>query len=992
MATFEVQARVLDLLGLQQIANCPTAISELFKNAWDAYAKKAILDVYPDKDQAILWDDGIGMTEDELLHRWLVVGTAGKGDLRSSIDPPEGMPLRPIQGEKGIGRLAISTLGDTLLLISHSRRPQDEKESFVALLINWNIVQNEFLRLSDLEIPHLRFADIEELATGIITDMAQDLRRALLSQEQAYAWDAIADTSKREAALRLRHRIISQLENLEIDITSLRRTVREWNNKHGTIFCICHLKNEFHQYVRRPGREERGQDPHNELVQLLSNFRNGFGKNSEGHSLQTEFRTDVRRWDSKNQLLSSLFRDTAAFEPEDLRFYDHHIDVEFDEEGRFGGRLEIYGDPVELPARSAQTKQSLHCGPFRLMLWYYQDKNDSRLDPEQWTLISKKLQLFGGLMIYRDGLRVLPYGRPELDWLRMEERRSKGAGYYFFSYRRLFGYVAISHHGNPLLLDKAGREGLIVNNAYRDFREVLESFFIYLARQYFKKGTSFAALKEEISSERKKVEKERKRAAELRSQLREEAANKLAFIRLNGPEQLELAFREATERLEGVTEPDAPAVTDALLRFENRVAQVEGSARLVVPRTLSTTRDREFNRLKHDHDIAFEAFSRYCNELRRKFQGNVQSRFPEAQYVASRQRALEQAYVQALAQIGRAHKALRTELDTQVKALAERLEGFYDQLRSQVEQAVLTATGATTFEQAKVADAENITEVLGAISEATEISVTSLREQQERLTNYLEGYFGEAQDELIAAQTGEIEDLREKVDQNLELVQLGLAVEIIDHDLTKLFIGIRAGLARLKNILRNNPKASLNLEDLRSSFHHLEQRFRQMSPIYRGSYRLKAEIDGKRILAYCRDFLGHQLRSVGVELTASDAFLSFRIKEVEAVVLPVFVNLIDNAVYWLREINAERRILLDLRGNVITVCDTGPGIHQTMLEEVFEPFVSNKPGGRGLGLYIAQANLQRYGHSIWATNDSSYRTLPGACICVQFHEDVILTE
>ncbi|MCP4678890.1 MAG: sensor histidine kinase, partial [Deltaproteobacteria bacterium] len=227
--------------------------------------------------------------------------------------------------------------------------------------------------------------------------------------------------------------------------------------------------------------------------------------------------------------------------------------------------------------------------------------------------------------------------------------------------------------------------------------------------------------------------------------------------------------------------------------------------------------------------------------------------------------------------------------------------------------------------------------------------------------------------------------------QNLELVQLGLAVEIIDHDLNKLFLGIRASLSRLRNLVRNAPRASGHVEDLRSSFQHLEQRFRLMSPIYRGSYRLKSEIDGKRILSYCTDFLGHQLRSVGVELEASEAFSAFRIMEVEAVILPVFVNLLDNAVYWLRE-SEERRILLDRRGDVVTVCDSGPGIHPTDFEEIFEPFVSNKPGGRGLGLYIARANLERYGHEIWATEESSYRTLPGACLCIRFHEDVVLSE
>ena len=992
MARFEVQARVLDLLGLQQIANCPTAISELFKNAWDAYAERAMLDVYPERDQAILWDDGIGMTEEEVLHRWLVVGAAGKEELPSSMEPPEGLVKRPIQGEKGIGRLAISTLGDTLLLISRSRKPQDPKHPFVALLINWNIVLNEHLRLSDLEIPQLTFSEIEELDMGIVRDMAQDLCRALLSPEQAYAWQDVEDDQKREKAIALRRTILDQLEGFAIDMASLRRTVREWKKEQGTIFCVRHLKEEFRRHVRRPGRDEGDQDPNNELVQLLSNFRNDFEEPDEDlPNGKVKFRADVRRWDLKNGLLVSLFEETSAFEPDDLRLYDHHVDVELDKFGRFSGLLEIYGKEVDLPAREAQLKRPLRCGPFRLRLWYYQDRKDSRLDAEQWTLINNKLKFFGGLMIYRDGLRVLSYGRPEVDWLRIEERRSKGAGYYFFSYRRMFGYVEIGRHSNPELLDKAGREGLITNVAYRDFRQRLENFFIYLAREHFKKGTPFFAEKQQRKAERRRIEQERKRVAELRKALREEVTDKLRFIKDTAPEQLELAFRDGVERLQAIKDPEAPEVTASLRRFENRVAQLQGQARFAVPRNLSIRRDRELNRLKHDHTVALAAFSECCHEVRQTFQETVKEKFPEAQHAASQRTTLEQHYFQSLAQVGKAHKALRDQVDAEMRDLSAALDDLYQQQRSRIDKVLMDATGTSTIEAARTADVGNLSELLGAMSEAADASAGALREHQDRLATYLGGYFREARDELIAAQTGEIEELREQVDQNLELVQLGLSVEIIDHDLHKLFRGIRTSLARLRNLVRNAPKASTSVADLRSSFQHLEQRYRLMSPIYRGSYRTKNEIDGKRILAYCKDFLDHQIRSVGVDLDASDAFRSFRIMEVEAVILPVFVNLIDNAIYWLRE-SEERRILLDLRGDVVTVCDSGPGIHATDFEEVFVPFFSHKPGGRGLGLYIAHANLERYGHEIWATEEAMYRTLPGACICIRFHENAILSE
>ncbi len=41
--SFQTRARTIDHLGREQIADCPTAISELWKNAYDAYARDVAL-------------------------------------------------------------------------------------------------------------------------------------------------------------------------------------------------------------------------------------------------------------------------------------------------------------------------------------------------------------------------------------------------------------------------------------------------------------------------------------------------------------------------------------------------------------------------------------------------------------------------------------------------------------------------------------------------------------------------------------------------------------------------------------------------------------------------------------------------------------------------------------------------------------------------------------------------------------------------------------
>lgn len=68
MAQFRTKARAVDLLGKGQIADLPTAITELWKNGYDAYADLLTAEIYlPSyKDTKspllLITDDGKGMS------------------------------------------------------------------------------------------------------------------------------------------------------------------------------------------------------------------------------------------------------------------------------------------------------------------------------------------------------------------------------------------------------------------------------------------------------------------------------------------------------------------------------------------------------------------------------------------------------------------------------------------------------------------------------------------------------------------------------------------------------------------------------------------------------------------------------------------------------------------------------------------------------------------------------------------------------------------
>lgn len=65
----------------------------------------------------------------------------------------------------------------------------------------------------------------------------------------------------------------------------------------------------------------------------------------------------------------------------------------------------------------------------------------------------------GGLMVFRDGFRVNPYGGPDDDWLQLDQK-ALGAQGYKVNRRQIVGKADISTYDNPALLDQTNREGL----------------------------------------------------------------------------------------------------------------------------------------------------------------------------------------------------------------------------------------------------------------------------------------------------------------------------------------------------------------------------------------------------------------------------------------------------------------------------------------------------------------------------------------------------
>lgn len=81
----------------------------------------------------------------------------------------------------------------------------------------------------------------------------------------------------------------------------------------------------------------------------------------------------------------------------------------------------------------------------------------------------------------------------------------------------------------------------------------------------------------------------------------------------------------------------------------------------------------------------------------------------------------------------------------------------------------------------------------------------------------------------------------------------------------------------------------------------------------------------------------------------------------------IFMNLIQNSMYWLEQINAERKIVVDILEAKdelsVIFSDNGPGVQPGIEDKIFDPYFSTKPDGIGLGLAIIGETMEEYdGH------------------------------
>jgi signal transduction histidine kinase len=500
--SFRVAAKTARLFGRENVSNAEGAISELVKNTYDADATMCLVCFIPrfssapkeltksefDRIHRIhpeigefyavqsevyerlkvaynqnaevadelasslldLWliDNGDGMTAKTIEDNWMVIGTNNK-EKNSTSDAG-----RARTGAKGIGRFALDRLGSECQLFSSSATK--ESVSNIEWIVNWD----------DFDAADKTLEDIKAVLQEDQIPLEERLRflrdyppiAASVSQFAGAGFNWLKGTAIRIGLLR-----------------------DDWQKRD-----VQHLYKMLAELI--PPLDQRvlnlflfdAREPNNYGVvtaEVLEDY---------DYKIDAEIGSDgaVKIKLVRNEL------DVERIDP-DLFEMDEMLDPPYDEESFRLDELSYTKTLDELfPGAPEDFKKNAEAlGSFKVSLRFYKkgapSARDSRIYPYRAFQPGPRkawIEEFGGLKIYRDNFAVRPYGElggRAFDWLSLGQRvainpvQASRKGWKV-SPQNLAGTVTISRLENAKLNDQSNREGIIENEYFATFRELVK--------------------------------------------------------------------------------------------------------------------------------------------------------------------------------------------------------------------------------------------------------------------------------------------------------------------------------------------------------------------------------------------------------------------------------------------------------------------------------------------------------------------------------------
>lgn len=963
---FRTKARAVDLLGKGQIADLPTAITELWKNGYDAYADNLNAELFREgfegleRSYFVLSDDGKGMSSTDILDKWLVLGTDSKSRAEVDIESEDTLWKRPRikAGEKGIGRLSVAYLGNPMLMLTKKLG-----YPLQAVYFDWRLLENYNLFLGDIVIPIESIDNVnnlneyfDKLKIEFLKNFDNDL-----DLDDRVIWEG--------NQIDLKKTIISDTTETKIE-QPIKVAIEKFfstEDSHGTFFLTF---NPIDQIFELSEKDNDGLEDRKFVISSLTGFTNPF------KNLISEVNTTFYI-NNEKETFDLLNSRGNFFTKDDFDLADVYIKGIFNGNGTFDGVVRIYNELIEYSYTNPRRKDKRSFyGAIPIELGYSQgEEKSSTLTESQFNALRTKVTEYGGLYVFRDNFRVLPYGRENADFLGFEQRRSRRAGSYYFSYRRMYGYIDITRERNEHLRDKSSREGLINNAQYRAFTNDAIALFVTLAQDYFAteaKKSIFLDKKKELNDQHQALKADKAR----------EKADKIAFTKsLNEyPKRLEahqLKYEELLEKLDeklnqiNVGYSEVEGILDEIQKMDLEFKSLMPK----VPKRYKPTETQKERLYKFEDKLNnyIELVNPKREALNQKAQDKLAIRDLKIDFTRK-----YNSYISSLEKaLNFSKQELNNKFSSLAKDYAERSRRLINSLQEDKEKIIENIVSKDQIYQFS----NEIENKYNSLYEEAERTLFPFVEHIKRLS------FDIDEEQVQGAYKAQFDQMKYQWEQTRDAAQLGIAVEIIDHEFNQLYAKINNQI----RVLANNEvvKSIKEFDFIEKNFKQLEDKYALLSPLYRISGALIKDISCNTIYKYLLEFFENQISDYNIKFDVSDAFKNHFITIKEPVIHTIFINVVNNAIYWMRN-KEDRTIKLDYWNdtNEIIIANSGEKIPDYRLDKIFDLFYSQRPNGRGIGLYLSKQSLNDAGLDIYATNDKKFNSLNGACFVINSQSNV----
>ncbi|WP_407264240.1 ATP-binding protein [Tenacibaculum maritimum] len=417
---FKISSALKNIIGSDLINDDFIAVFELVKNSYDAHATKVEItfeNIYSENAKIIIKDNGKGMNYDDLTNKWLFVAYSAKkeGTEEDSYDYRDKIKVkRAYAGAKGIGRFSCDRLGAELYLETVKDEPKSKVET---LLTEWDKFEDDLKE---------EFVNISVLHETIQNNNYNQKHGTVLEISKLKSnWDREKILKLKDSLARLINpNTISKEDTFEIELKATEELEEDKSQKEKNLKQVNHDKSPLDI----------------EQVDYFKIINVPKIKNLVFETLKIKTTKIISKvlGKDKNQIETSLIE---------------------------GGKL-VYKIVEESKYNNLQNVES--------EIYY--------LNRSAKVNFFKKMGVhsveYGHIFVYKNGLRIYPYGDRHEDPLRMDNRKSQGHSRYIGT-RESMGYISINEPNNELRETSSRGDGLIKSKPYF---ELVDWFYDNLKR------------------------------------------------------------------------------------------------------------------------------------------------------------------------------------------------------------------------------------------------------------------------------------------------------------------------------------------------------------------------------------------------------------------------------------------------------------------------------------------------------------------------------